>query len=234
MDSNVSLYILKKALQGEDPRSFICTNTSNNLMQDISALNDSKNLVRITISTDELMLAGIDEITDNDEQITRIKQECLYEHLLITLILKSIFERFPNIEVLGINKNTINDALLLLKNPNNISNNSVLLMRYHLDAFTRYLKETYNLSININIIIKDIPLYLQRIINLYVNDRFSFRTILFTPNEDLITYYDSNGILLENVHDYHRLDLKGISALKKSQNKWDFFILKHYSFNYFL
>lgn len=131
MDNNVSLYILKNALEREDPRSFICTNTSNNLMQDISSLNDSKDLVRITISTDELMLAGIEEITDNDEQITRIKQECLYEHLLVTLILKSIFERFPNIEVLGINKNTINEALLLFKNPNNISNNSVLLMRYH-------------------------------------------------------------------------------------------------------
>ena len=99
-------------------------------------------------------------------------------------------------------------------------------MRYHLDAFTRYLKETHGLSLNINIIIKDIPVNLQRVINLYVNDRFSFRTMLFTTNEDLVTYYDSNGILLENIHDYHRLDLKGISTLKKSQNKWDFLYFK--------
>lgn len=225
MDSNVNLYILKETLSCEDSRSYICTSVSNSLMHDINLLKDSEKIVRITISTDELMLAGISEIIEDTPEITKIKQECLYEHLLVTLILKSIFERFPDIEVLGINKNTINGALLALKNHDNIADN-VILMRYHLDAFNRYLKETHGLSININIIIKDIPVNLQRVINLYVNDRFSFRTMLFTTNEDLVTYYDSNGILLENIHDYHRLDLKGISTLKKSQNKWDFLYFK--------
>lgn len=162
------------------------------------------------------MLLGIHEITEDNEKSTLLKQKILYEHLLVTLILKSIFERFPDIEVLKINKNLVNEALISFKNFNI---NSPLFIRYHLDAFARYLKETYDILININIIVKDIPVNLQMVINSYVNDRFSFKTMLFTSNNELVTYYDTNGILLENIHDYHRLDLKGISTLKKSQNK---------------
>ena len=65
MDSNVNLYILKETLACEDSRSYICTSVSNSLMHDINLLKDSEKIVRITISTDELMLAGISEIIED-------------------------------------------------------------------------------------------------------------------------------------------------------------------------
>ena len=206
-------------LLGENPNSYICTNTSNNLMCEVGELGDYKDTIRVTISTDDLMLAGIDKIQADDANSTSIVQDCLYESLLVAMILKKVLEKYPELKILGIDKEKVQKAInnSLTTDVRNI-NPDVMFARYHLDAFARLLKMKYNSNISINVLINGIPVNLQRVINSYVNDRYSFRTVLFASNSDLCTYYDSNGVLLQDVHDYHSLNLSGITSLKNKKD----------------
>lgn len=206
--------ILERVLMGENPNSYICTNTSNRLMREVGELGDYKDTIRVTISTDDLMLAGIDKIQADDANSTSIVQDCLYESLLVAMILKKVLEKYPELKILGIDKEKVQKAInnSLTTDVKNI-NPDVMFARYHLDAFARLLKMKYNANISINVLIRNAPVNLQRVINSYVNDRYNFRTVLFTGDSDLCTYYDSNGVLLQDVHDYHSLNLRGISSL---------------------
>lgn len=219
MNKVTNSYILDRVLLGENPNSYICTNTSNNLMCEVGELGDYKDTIRVTISTDDLMLAGIDKIQADDANSTSIVQDCLYESLLVAMILKKVLEKYPELKILGIDKEKVQKAInnSLTTDVRNI-NPDVMFARYHLDAFARLLKMKYNSNISINVLINGIPVNLQRVINSYVNDRYSFRTVLFASDSDLCTYYDSNGVLLQDVHDYHSLNLSGITS---SKNKKD-------------
>lgn len=219
MNKVTNSYILDRVLLGENPNSYICTNTSNNLMCEVGELGDYKDTIRVTISTDDLMLAGIDKIQAEDANSTSIVQDCLYESLLVAMILKKVLEKYPELKILGIDKEKVQKAInnSLTTDVKNI-NPDVMFARYHLDAFARLLKMKYNSNISINVLINGIPVNLQRVINSYVNDRYSFRTVLFASNSDLCTYYDSNGVLLQDVHDYHSLNLSGITSLKNKKD----------------
>lgn len=219
MNKVTNSYILDRVLLGENPNSYICTNTSNNLMCEVGELGDYKDTIRVTISTDDLMLAGIDKIQADDANSTSIVQDCLYESLLVAMILKKVLEKYPELKILGIDKEKVQKAInnSLTTDVKNI-NPDVMFARYHLDAFARLLKMKYNSNISINVLINGIPVNLQRVINSYVNDRYSFRTVLFASNSDLCTYYDSNGVLLQDVHDYHSLNLSGITSLKNKKD----------------
>lgn len=219
MNKVTNSYILDRVLLGENPNSYICTNTSNNLMCEVGELGDYKDTIRVTISTDDLMLAGIDKIQAEDANSTLIVQDCLYESLLVAMILKKVLEKYPELKILGIDKEKVQKAInnSLTTDVKNI-NPDVMFARYHLDAFARLLKMKYNSNISINVLINGIPVNLQRVINSYVNDRYSFRTVLFASNSDLCTYYDSNGVLLQDVHDYHSLNLSGITSLKNKKD----------------
>lgn len=219
MNKVTNSYILDRVLLGENPNSYICTNTSNNLMCEVGELGDYKDTIRVTISTDDLMLAGIDKIQAEDANSTSIVQDCLYESLLVAMILKKVLEKYPELKILGIDKEKVQKAInnSLTTDVKNI-NPDVMFARYHLDAFARRLKMKYNSNISINVLINGIPVNLQRVINSYVNDRYSFRTVLFASNSDLCTYYDSNGVLLQDVHDYHSLNLSGITSLKNKKD----------------
>ena len=219
MNKVTNSYILDRVLLGENPNSYICTNTSNNLMCEVGELGDYKDTIRVTISTDDLMLAGIDKIQADDANSTLIVQDCLYESLLVAMILKKVLEKYPELKILGIDKEKVQKAInnSLTTDVRNI-NPDVMFARYHLDAFARLLKMKYNSNISINVLINGIPVNLQRVINSYVNDRYSFRTVLFASDSDLCTYYDSNGVLLQDVHDYHSLNLSGITSLKNKKD----------------
>ncbi len=219
MNKVTNSYILDRVLLGENPNSYICTNTSNNLMCEVGELGDYKDTIRVTISTDDLMLAGIDKIQAEDANSTLIVQDCLYESLLVAMILKKVLEKYPELKILGIDKEKVQKAInnSLTTDVKNI-NPDVMFARYHLDAFARLLKMKYNSNISINVLINGIPVNLQRVINSYVNDRYSFRTVLFASDSDLCTYYDSNGVLLQDVHDYHSLNLSGITSLKNKKD----------------
>lgn len=219
MNKVTNSYILDRVLLGENPNSYICTNTSNNLMCEVGELGDYKDTIRVTISTDDLMLAGIDKIQADDANSTSIVQDCLYESLLVATILKKVLEKYPELKILGIDKEKVQKAInnSLTTDVRNI-NPDVMFARYHLDAFARLLKMKYNSNISINVLINGIPVNLQRVINSYVNDRYSFRTVLFASDSDLCTYYDSNGVLLQDVHDYHSLNLSGITSLKNKKD----------------
>ena len=219
MNKVTNSYILDRVLLGENPNSYICTNTSNNLMCEVGELGDYKDTIRVTISTDDLMLAGIDKIQAEDANSTSIVQDCLYESLLVAMILKKVLEKYPELKILGIDKEKVQKAInnSLTTDVRNI-NPDVMFARYHLDAFARLLKMKYNSNISINVLINGIPVNLQRVINSYVNDRYSFRTVLFASDSDLCTYYDSNGVLLQDVHDYHSLNLSGITSLKNKKD----------------
>lgn len=219
MNKVTNSYILDRVLLGENPNSYICTNTSNNLMCEVGELGDYKDTIRVTISTDDLMLAGIDKIQAEDANSTLIVQDCLYESLLVAMILKKVLEKYPELKILGIDKEKVQKAInnSLTTDVRNI-NPDVMFARYHLDAFARLLKMKYNSNISINVLINGIPVNLQRVINSYVNDRYSFRTVLFASDSDLCTYYDSNGVLLQDVHDYHSLNLSGITSLKNKKD----------------
>lgn len=219
MNKVTNSYILDRVLLGENPNSYICTNTSNNLMCEVGELGDYKDTIRVTISTDDLMLAGIDKIQADDANSTSIVQDCLYESLLVAMILKNVLEKYPELKILGIDKEKVQKAInnSLTTDVKNI-NPDVMFARYHLDAFARHLKMNYNSNISINVLINGIPVNLQRVINSYVNDRYSFRTVLFASDSDLCTYYDSNGFLLQDVHDYHSLNLSGITSLKNKKD----------------
>lgn len=219
MNKVTNSYILDRVLLGENPNSYICTNTSNNLMCEVGELGDYKDTIRVTISTDDLMLAGIDKIQADDANSTSIVQDCLYESLLVAMILKKVLEKYPELKILGIDKEKVQKAInnSLTTDVRNI-NPDVMFARYHLDAFARLLKMKYNSNISINVLINGIPVNLQRVINSYVNDRYSFRTVLFASDSDLCTYYDSNGVLLQDVHDYHSLNLSGITSLKTKKD----------------
>lgn len=219
MNKVTNSYILDRVLLGENPNSYICTNTSNNLMCEVGELGDYKDTIRVTISTDDLMLAGIDKIQADDANSTSIVQDCLYESLLVAMILKKVLEKYPELKILGIDKEKVQKAInnSLTTDVRNI-NPDVMFARYHLDAFARLLKMKYNSNISINVLINGIPVNLQRVINSYVNDRYSFRTVLFASDSDLCTYYDSNGVLLQDVHDYHSLNLSGITSLKNKKD----------------
>lgn len=219
MNKVTNSYILDRVLLGENPNSYICTNTSNNLMCEVGELGDYKDTIRVTISTDDLMLAGIDKIQAEDANSTLIVQDCLYESLLVAMILKKVLEKYPELKILGIDKEKVQKAInnSLTTDVRNI-NPDVMFARYHLDAFARLLKMKYNSNISINVLINGIPVNLQRVINSYVNDRYSFRTVLFASDSDLCTYYDSNGVLLQDVHDYHSLNLSGITSLNNKKD----------------
>lgn len=219
MNKVTNSYILDRVLLGENPNSYICTNTSNNLMCEVGELGDYKDTIRVTISTDDLMLAGIDKIQAEDANSTSIVQDCLYESLLVAIILKKVLEKYPELKILGIDKEKVQKAInnSLTTDVRNI-NPDVMFARYHLDAFARLLKMKYNSNISINVLINGIPVNLQRVINSYINDRYSFRTVLFASDSDLCTYYDSNGVLLQDVHDYHSLNLSGITSLKNKKD----------------
>ncbi len=219
MNKVTNSYILDRVLLGENPNSYICTNTSNSLMCEVVELGDYKDTIRVTISTDDLMLAGIDKIRAEDANSTSIVQDCLYESLLVAMILKKVLEKYPELKILGIDKEKVQKAInnSLTTDVRNI-NPDVMFARYHLDAFARLLKMKYNSNISINVLINGIPVNLQRVINSYVNDRYSFRTVLFASDSDLCTYYDSNGVLLQDVHDYHSLNLSGIISLKNKKD----------------
>lgn len=219
MNKVTNSYILDRVLLGENPNSYICTNTSNNLMCEVGELGDYKDTIRVTISTDDLMLAGIDKIQADDANSTSIVQDCLYESLLVAMILKKVLEKYPELKILGIDKEKVQKAInnSLTTDVRNI-NPDVMFARYHLDAFARLLKMKYNSNISINVLINGIPVNLQRVINSYVNDRYSFRTVLFASDSDLCTYYDSNGVLLQDVHDYHSLNLSGITSLNNKKD----------------
>lgn len=219
MNKVTNSYILDRVLLGENPNSYICTNTSNNLMCEVGELGDYKDTIRVTISTDDLMLAGIDKIQAEDANSTLIVQDCLYESLLVAMILKKVLEKYPELKILGIDKEKVQKAInnSLTTDVRNI-NPDVMFARYHLDAFARLLKMKYNSNISINVLINGIPVNLQRVINSYVNDRYSFRTVLFASDSDLCTYCDSNGVLLQDVHDYHSLNLSGITSLKNKKD----------------
>ena len=219
MNKVTNSYILDRVLLGENPNSYICTNTSNNLMCEVGELGDYKDTIRVTISTDDLMLAGIDKIQADDANSTSIVQDCLYESLLVAMILKKVLEKYPELKILGIDKEKVQKAInnSLTTDVRNI-NPDVMFARYHLDAFARLLKMKYNSNISINVLINGIPVNLQRVINSYVNDRYSFRTVLFASDSDLCTYYDSNGVLLQDVHDYHSLNLSGITSLSNKKD----------------
>lgn len=219
MNKVTNSYILDRVLLGENPNSYICTNTSSSLMQEIGTLGDYKDTIRVTISADDLMLTGIDKIKANDANSTSIVQDCLYESLLVAMILKKVLEKYPELKILGIDKEKVQKAInnSLTPDVRNI-NPDVMFARYHLDAFARLLKMKYNSNISINVLINGIPVNLQRVINSYVNDRYSFRTVLFASDSDLCTYYDSNGVLLQDVHDYHSLNLSGITSLNNKKD----------------
>lgn len=219
MNKVTNSYILDRVLLGENPNSYICTNTSNNLMCEVGELGDYKDTIRVTISTDDLMLAGIDKIQAEDANSTLIVQDCLYESLLVAMILKKVLEKYPELKILGIDKEKVQKAInnSLTTDVKNI-NPDVMFARYHLDAFARLLKMKYNSNISINVLINGIPVNLQRVINSYVNDRYSFRTVLFASDSDLCTYYDSNGVLLQDVHDYHSLNLSDITSLNNKKD----------------
>lgn len=219
MNKVTNSYILDRVLLGENPNSYICTNTSNNLMCEVGELGDYKDTIRVTISTDDLMLAGIDKIQAEDANSTSIVQDCLYESLLVAMILKKVLEKYPELKILGIDKEKVQKAInnSLTTDVKNI-NPDVMFARFHLDAFARLLKMKYNSNISINVLINGIPVNLQRVINSYVNDRYSFRTVLFASDSDLCTYYDSNGVLLQDVHDYHSINLSGITSLKNKKD----------------
>ena len=162
MDKVTNSYILDRVLLGENPNSYICTNTSNSLMQEIGTLGDYKDTIRVTISTDDLMLAGIDKIKADDANSTAIVQDCLYENLIVSLVLKKILEEYPELKILGIDNDKINKAIKnsYAEKLSNV-NPDVLFARYHLDAFARLLKMKYNSNISINVLINGIPVNLQ-------------------------------------------------------------------------
>ena len=115
MNKVTNSYILDRVLLGENPNSYICTNTSNSLMCEVGELGDYKDTIRVTISTDDLMLAGIDKIQADDANSTSIVQDCLYESLLVAMILKKVLEKYPELKILGIDKEKVQKAIVETK-----------------------------------------------------------------------------------------------------------------------
>ena len=112
MNKVTNSYILDRVLSGENTNRHICTNTSNSLMCEVGELGDYKDTIRVTISTDDLMLAGIDKIQAEDANSTSIVQDCLYESLLVAMVLKKVLEKYPELKILGIDKEKVQKVIL--------------------------------------------------------------------------------------------------------------------------
>ena len=68
-----------------------------------------------------------------------------------------------------------------------------------------------NVAINIYID-KDDP-FIQKILNNLLNDRHNYKIRMITPNDDLVTYFEDGGILCEEMHDFHTVNLKSFKTL---------------------
>jgi hypothetical protein len=220
--SCINEYLLKKILSFEDHESssYLFINSSPELIYQINEFLNSlnnPNIITLSISTGELCLPNINKLTGiDDSQNLDIFKKMLYQNLLVGSLLLELYNKYPNLKLFKYNKDTIKEALKeSLKDSYSEINPDNLLFIYLLEYAAKELKKL-GISLIINIYIsKDNNIILQKLLNELLNDRHSYKTRFFTPESELITYFDDNEIMQEETHDYHLRNLKGITFSKQ-------------------
>lgn len=192
--------------------SYLFINTNPSLIPAISSFvkNSSEpNLITLELSTDEL---EVYDISDNKDLSM---QKILYESIISALLLKQIYSRFPDLQIPGLSLEKVNEVILSILTKQRLKQP---LGFYYLNYASERIKSK-NIDIALNIYISAYNNeVLQAVLNSFLNDRNTYKSRFFTPIDNLLTYYTTNGLLQQETHDYHERSLAEIHVFTKENN----------------
>lgn len=212
-------------------RAIAFNNTDLSLMEDIKIYlrnNNTNNAINIIIDTDDLDFTNANKVVDSTKEgIDReFVREMLYRNAISLPIFKHICEVFPSIDEgvtysrLLYNERVEFGAMITECTTIDEVNLENSLTFYELPFLMRRLKDGSN-DVVINVFIRKsmTDKKVQEILNALLNDRNDYHTRFFIEGDRLRTYYDTNGNLMQEMHDYHEFDLCEVCELKIEKTK---------------
>lgn len=204
-------------------RYAICfTNTSDLLMDEIKEkLKENNNITNIIIDMRNIDFTNYELVKNtipnylDSKSISKLLLESIIYGKITTDLLKLHPEKLSRYnEKFGNLFNSFNDNLNA-KHFKDINVDGIIMWNI-LSGMIETLKNK-NISVTINVFIPhDMNSKIQKSLNTLLNDRYPFYTRFYINSDELSCYYDSNGCLLEETHDYHE---RNLSEVRLNKNK---------------